>query len=106
MKQSIHYSVKQFQEHCIIYHGIIVNAGFERLNNHIGPQATVADQTAAAQQLIKRLLPSRYGSFHAEVDPDMGPENLDTFEVVKHKYLFHSFKMWYSVSEMTLNYKN
>ncbi|XP_019869877.2 alpha-N-acetylglucosaminidase isoform X2 [Aethina tumida] len=47
---------------------------------HIKPQATENDQTAAALDLIKRILPQRYGDFEVKIDEDLG-EGKDTFRL-------------------------
>ncbi|XP_066954766.1 alpha-N-acetylglucosaminidase-like isoform X3 [Macrobrachium rosenbergii] len=48
----------------------------------IRPQASPDVQTAAVEGLVKRLLPDRASEFSFSVDPSIGPEGRDTFQVV------------------------
>ncbi|XP_068202861.1 alpha-N-acetylglucosaminidase-like [Palaemon carinicauda] len=48
----------------------------------IKPQTSPDIQAAAVEGLVKRLLPDRAGEFSFSVDPSIGPEGKDTFQVM------------------------
>jgi hypothetical protein len=47
-----------------------------------GNQVSVETQTAAVMDLVKRLIPDYAASFSLSVDPNLGENGLDTFQVV------------------------
>ncbi|XP_030853369.1 alpha-N-acetylglucosaminidase-like [Strongylocentrotus purpuratus] len=55
--------------------------GFENELKHLKPQASASTQTSAAQEVIKRLLPTRYQNFKVVVNPAPSGDYLDTFEI-------------------------
>ncbi|XP_064109199.1 alpha-N-acetylglucosaminidase-like isoform X2 [Macrobrachium nipponense] len=57
-------------------------APWEEHLKEIRPQASPDVQAAAAEGLVKRLLPDRASDFSFSVDPSIGPEGRDTFQVV------------------------
>ncbi|XP_030852816.1 alpha-N-acetylglucosaminidase [Strongylocentrotus purpuratus] len=67
-----------------VIHGHVADAttGFEEELKHLKPQASASTQTSAAQELIKRLLPTRYQHFTVTVNPAIGSDDhLDSFEI-------------------------
>ncbi|XP_063962640.1 alpha-N-acetylglucosaminidase-like [Lytechinus pictus] len=56
--------------------------GFAEELRHLKPQADATTQTSAAQELIKRLLPTSHQHFILHVDPAIGNDDqLDSFEI-------------------------
>ncbi|XP_059151841.1 alpha-N-acetylglucosaminidase-like isoform X1 [Physella acuta] len=49
--------------------------------NHIKPKATPEQQAQAVKDLIRRLIKDRASEFNVIVDPSIGPNNKDTFQL-------------------------
>ncbi|KAJ8307101.1 hypothetical protein KUTeg_015185 [Tegillarca granosa] len=49
--------------------------------DHLQPKASYEVQTVAAQDLIKRILPTRASDFNVFIDKKVGPPNRDTFNI-------------------------
>ncbi|KAI0209876.1 Alpha-N-acetylglucosaminidase [Lamellibrachia satsuma] len=61
---------------------LVANAKDFRTLHHLQPSATNDVQTAAAQELILRVVKGRASRFVVNVDPSIGPKNRDTFMLV------------------------